>query len=232
MRITLQYLSWLLWFPLDLLVIATLLRGAYRRYPFVFAYSVTLFFTTAVEVAAYTSYFAGTRLSHSRAVYYWIDEGIRQALLFGVVINLLYLASSGVRARGLVRTSLIAGAVLFAGVSFLVHYDSTAAISKWMTLWVRDLSFSSAILDFALWTLLLSGRRNDVQLFLLSGGLGIQFAGEAIGQTLRNQFPALVLGGNILIIATSLACPYVWWQALRTVPHRKKASVQARSPNS
>ena len=232
MRTTLQYLSWLLWFPLDLLVIAALLRGAYRRFPFVFAYSVTLFFTTAVEVAAYTSYFSGTQLAYTRADFYWVDEGIRQVLLFAVVINLLYLASSGLQARGLVRTALIVGALLFAGVSFLAHYDSTAVIGKWMTLWVRDLSFSSAILDFALWTLLLNGRKNDLQLFLLSGGLGIQFAGEAIGQTLRNQFASLVLAGNILIIATSLACPFIWWQALRTFPARKKGLGPAHSPNS
>jgi len=232
MRITLQYLSWLLWFPLNLLVIAALLRGAYRRFPFVFAYSITLFFTTAVEVAAYTSYFSGTRLAHTRAVYYWVDEGIRQALVFAVVISLIYQASREVRARGLVRAALVAGAILFAGVSFLLHYDAHAVISKWMTLWVRDLSFSSALLDFSLWAMLLAVRKNDLQLFLLSGGLGIQFAGEAIGQTVRNQFSSLVLLGNVIIIATSLACPYIWWQAFRASPVRKKTAVHARSPHS
>ena len=232
MRIALQYLSWLLWFPLDLLVIAALLRGAYRRFPFVFAYSVTLFFTTAVEVAAYTSYFSGLQLAHTRAVYYWVDEGIRQALVFAVVISLIYQASRGVRARGLVRASLIAGAILFAGISFLVHYNVHAVISRWMTLWIRDLSFSSALLDFTLWTMLLAVRKNDLPLFLLSGGLGIQFAGEAIGQTLRNQFSSLVMLGNVLIIATSLACPYIWWQAFRASPVRKNAAVHAQSPRS
>jgi len=69
-------------------------------------------------------------------------------------------------------------------------------------------------------------------LFLLSGGLGIQFAGEAIGQTLRNQFFSLVLLGNVIIIATSLACPYIWWQAFRASPVRRKAAVHARSPHA
>ena len=231
MRVALQYLSWLLWFPLDVLVIAGLLRGAYRRFPLIFAYSIALFFTSAIEVAAYTGYFSGVRLSHTRATYYWIDEGIRQGLLFAVVISLLYQATANLRSRAAVRSLLIAAAVLFAGLSFLIHYDSHAVVGRWMTLWTRDLSFSSAILDLALWVILLGARRAEVQLLMLSGALGIQFAGEAIGQTLRHQFPSMVMVGNVTIIATSLACPYIWWQVFRTSPV-KRPSVPVRSQNS
>jgi hypothetical protein len=230
MRVAIQSLSWAIWFPLDVLVIAALLRGPYRRFPFVFAYSVAVFFTSVVEVAAYPGYFPGTQFAHTWVRYYWIDETIRQGLLFAIVISLVYLATAAVQARAVVRVFLIAAAALFAAISFFVHYDSHAVMGRWMTLWTRDLSFSSALLDFALWSILLTNRKHDEQLLMLSGGLGIQFAGEAIGQTLRNQFPSMVLAGNVIIIAASLACPLVWWHVFRTSPVGK-ASVPASSPH-
>ena len=52
-----------------------------------------------------------------------------------------------------------------------------------MTPWTRDLNFCSAILDLALWALLIAAREKDHRLLLLSGGLGIQFTGEAIGES-------------------------------------------------
>jgi len=230
MRIAVQTLTWLVWFPLDLLVIAALLRGPYRRFPFVFAYTVAMLFTAVVEVAAYPGYFPGTRLAHTFAHYYWVDEGIRQGLLFAVVISLVYLATIGARARGLVRTSLIASAVLFAAISFLIHYDRLAVTSRWMTLCTRDLNFSSALLDLALWAILLAARKPDGQLLMLSGALGIQFTSEAIGQTVRNQFPAILLAADMTIIAANLACLYIWWHVFRTSPVRN-ASVPVRSPH-
>ncbi len=225
MREAIQYLSWLLWFPLVLLVIAALLRGAYRRYPFLFAYTVASFLTAIVELAAYISYFSGTPLAHSRAVYYWIDDGIRQSLLFAVVISLLYQATQGARSRAVVRLSLIAGAILFAAVSFLIHYDTAAALSKWMTLWTRDLDLTSAILDLALWAILLHSRKFDTELLMVSGALGIRFTGEAIGHALRNQFTGILLAADTTVVMANLACLYIWWQVFRTSPVRKPSAV-------
>lgn len=222
----LQYAGWLIGVPLELLIIAALLREGWRRFPFLFLYTVALFLTTVVEVPAYLAYFSGTRLAHSRAFYYWIDEGIRQTLLFTVVISLIYLATTGIRSRRLVRGSLILAAAVFAAISFLIHYDPHASVGTWMTLWTRDLSFSSAILDLTLWTMLLATHNSDLRLFMLSGALGLQFTGEAIGETLRNQFPALLLGANALILVANLACMYLWWQTLR-VPAPGKAPVRA-----
>jgi hypothetical protein len=231
MRAALQYLSWLLWFPLNLLVIAALLRGPYRRFPIVFAYSVALLLTAVIEIAAYPTGYFGAKLAHTYAHYYWVDEVIRQTLLFGVVISLLYQATAKVRARTLVRFSLIAGAILVAGTSFFVHYDTGAIASQWMTLWTRDLNFSSALLDLALWMILLANRKYDNDLLMLSGGLGIQFTGEAIGQTLRNQFHSITRAADVINIAANLACPFIWWHVFRAFPQRK-ASVSATSPHS
>ena len=225
MRQAVQYLSLAFWFPLILLLIAALLRGGYRRYPFLFAYAVASFLTAVVELAARVGSASGVRLAHSWPVYYWVDDGIRQGLLFVVVISLLYRATGGIRGRGATRLLLVAGAVVVAGASFAIHYDPQAGTSRWMTLWTRDLNFSSAILDLALWTILLNAKKYDMELFLLSGALGIRFTGEAIGHALRSQFPGILLAGDTTIVLASLACLYVWWKVFRTSPVRKASAV-------
>src|ERR1039458_249302 len=80
MQQALQYSLWAIGLWLNLQVISVLVRGSYRQYPFVFAYSVTLLVSTVVEIglqAAPQSVQDG---------YYWIDEVILDALVFCVVI--------------------------------------------------------------------------------------------------------------------------------------------------
>lgn len=225
MREAVQYVSLVLWFPLILLVIASLLRGGYKRYPFLFAYAVAAFLTAVVEMAARVGPAAGTRLSHSWATYYWIDDGIRQGLLFTVVISLLYRATRDIQGRALTRLMLLAGAIVVASTSFLIHYHAHTGINRWMTLWIRDLDFSSAILDLALWTILLNSRKYDTELFMVSGALGIRFTGEAIGHALRNEFRGLLLPADTTVVLASLTCLYIWWQVFRTSPVRKASRV-------
>ncbi|SRR5579883_49620 len=227
MREAIQYLSYLLWFPLVILVIAALLRGAWRRYPVLFLYTVVSFLTAVVELAARVGYASGAQLPFTYAQYYWVNDGIRQSLLFAVVISLLHRATREIRARALVRTSLIVGAILIAGLSFAIHYDQ-GVLSKWMTLWTRDLDFSSAILDLALWAILLHSGRFDTELLTLTGALGIRFTGEAIGHALRNQFPAILLAADTTVVLANLACFYIWWQVFRSAPVRKVSPVESR----
>ena len=87
-----------------------------------------------------------------------------------------------------------------------------------MTLWLRDLNFSAAILDLGLWAMLLASRHKETRLLLLSGALGIQFTGEAIGQSLRHLFPWELSPGDVVTLLANLVCLWIWWQALRTVP--------------
>jgi hypothetical protein len=215
MRAALQYVGWSIGLPLELLIISALLRGAYRRFPFLLLYSVTLFLTTVVEISVNQAYFSGIRFAHSPVTYYWIDEAIRQALIFSVVLSLTYLATSNLRSRRLVRTALIAGSVILAVASFLVHYDYQALAGRWMTPWVRDIDFAAALLDLGLWTLLLASRHRDTQVLVLSGALGIQFAGEAIAQSLRHLFQWSLSPGDLVGLTTNLAGLWIMWQALR-----------------
>jgi hypothetical protein len=96
-----------------------------------------------------------------------------------------------------------------------------------MAPWTRDLSFCSAILDLALWALLIVSRGMDHRLLLLSGGLGIQFTGEAIGESivqlaLRTRSHAMSLTGAVIILLADLVFLYIWWQALRMAPVGKQ----------
>jgi hypothetical protein len=103
-----------------------------------------------------------------------------------------------------------------------------------MTLWVRDIAFAAAILDLAVWALLLAYRQKDSRLLLLTGALGIQFAGDAIGESLRFLLKSSALGpGDVVEVVTSLATLWIWWQALRrpisvTAPARAAVAVPPR----
>jgi hypothetical protein len=107
-----------------------------------------------------------------------------------------------------------------------------------MTTVGRNLSFCSAVLTLVLWSLLILSKDRDRLLLLVTGGLGIQFTAEAIGQSLRylaaNDAPrSLVPVGNLLLVSGHLVCLYVWFHAFqRLVPPKSTgSSIALPSPN-
>ena len=222
MRLALQVVGWAIGLPLEILIIAALLRGGYRRFPFIFAYIVIDFVTTVVEMPTDFNYVrGGAEGSILYTFLYWIDEAVLQVLIYAVVISLIYGVTRHIRSRRAVRIVLIAGAVLIAGVSFLLHYSPTLNRGSYMTPWTRDLYFFSAVLDLLLWAMLIGSRSRDQQMLLLSGALGIKFAGESIGGSVRqlaihSRSHPLALTGSVIIVLANISFSYVWWQALRT----------------
>jgi len=221
MRFALPMLGEAVGLLLELPLIAALLRGPYRRWPFVFVYVIGDFLTSLVELPSAYQYWRGLRSTGaSYATLYWIDEIIIQILVYLAVVSLVYGATKPLRSRRIVRNLVILGAVALAGISLLVHYRATGALGSWVTPWVRDLNFSSAVLDLGVWALLIGSPRRDPQLLLLSGGLGIQFAGSAIGESLQHlaiparSRPLSLLGSQIVTISNLLRI-YIWWQTLR-----------------
>jgi hypothetical protein len=197
----------------------------------VFAYTIADFLTTVVELPSGLSYFRSAPWAATAyASIYWLDEAILQVLVYAVVMSLIYQATGRLRSRRIVRASLIAGAILFAGASFLIHRNPALNVGSFMTPWIRDLNLCSTVLDLALWALLIASREKDHRLLLLSGGLGILFTGEAIGESTRDlaigsHSRPISLFGNSLIMATNLLFLYIWWQALRTEPVRRQPGV-------
>jgi len=247
MDLAIQLCSYLIGLPLELLTIAAMLRGGYKRYPFVFGYIITYFLTTVVEMPSSVGYYYARmvlpphnpRLDQAAEEYarwYWLDEAVLQVLVFAVVISLIYYATSKLGSRRIVRLGLIAGAILFAGISFLVHYHPTApnvSYGLWATAWTRDLRLCAAVLDLALWAMLIASREKDNRLLMLSCALGIMFAGEAVGESLRNMASTIerqsrghVLAdiGGVLGLVSDLGFLYIWWRAFRTTKPAPKAT--------
>lgn len=226
MEVAIQIAALVVWLPLNLLVIQALLRGDYRRFPFILVYVLVEFLATAAEIPAYWAVFSHSPRGVDLQVYiYWMDEAVAQVLVFIVVMDLIYRATEKHPARRVLRIGLILGAVAFAAISLAIHYKPTRA-GVWMTPWTRDLNFSAAILDLALWTLLIASREKDHRLLLLSGALGIQFTGEAIGESVRqlsalNRSHAIALLGSTLVVAADIARSYIW---LRVFQRKKSTS--------
>ena len=199
-----------------------MLRGGFRAFPAVFAYSLAAFFSTVIEMPLAVYYFR----THDRSIsarwvsWYWRDEIGLQLLVFIVVMSLIWQATSEARARRPMRAAMILGSLLVAGISFLVEFNPKIAEGLWLTPWARDLNFASALLDMLLWALLLAKRQKDSRVLMLSGGLGIMFTGEAIGEAIRQESirslsQSVALAGGILMVITNLVFLYVWWQTFR-----------------
>ncbi len=222
MALVLQLMFWGVGLPLAILVIAAMVRGPYRQFPVLFVYNVIGLLLTVAGMPAYIAYYfyrdpeARTRM----AQWNWWNDLLLEPLAYAVVISLIYVAASHVRSRRTVLLGVTGGAILIAGVSFLAHFSPNLKNGVWMALWTRDLNFVSEILDLGLWALLLSTRGRDPRLLLVTGGLGIQFTGEAIGDSLRSMAsqrhsqPLSFIGSYAGTVADLIAL-FIFWQAFR-----------------
>lgn len=220
MELAFQVCSYLLWFPLEILAISAVLRSGVRRYPLVFTYLVATFLAAVAQVPALLAYYPSRPNGALYLRLWWAEEFVTDVLSLAVVLGLIYGASSGLAARRTVRRALALGAVLFIGISFLVHHQNTTQIGLWMAPWTRDINFCAAILDLALWAMLIAKKKPDWRLLMLSGGMGMMFCGWAIGESVRTvaihyQSHAIVLAGNVIEQLTNLIFLYVWWQTFR-----------------
>ncbi len=218
MRLALQYGAWAIGLWLNLRVISALVRGSYREYPFVFAYALSLLASTVVEIGLQAA------PQKVREGYYWIDEVILAVLVFCVVIAFIDEAARQSKQKTIERHWLVLAAALIFAVSYAIHRDPQH-LNLQMTLISRDLNICAVILDLILWSLLLTSRRPDRRLLLLSGGLGLQLTGAIMGEQLRQFARSLFLTGTLLEVTTGLLCLYLWWRALRpqTAPARSLA---------
>jgi hypothetical protein len=217
-----QLISWSVGLPLTILVIAAMVRGPYRQFPALFLYVVIGFVFTVAGMPLYVSYY----LHPDHAMYtrmaqwsFWNDL-LLEPLAYALVINLIYASAAHVRSRRVVLMGTIGGATLIAAVSFLIHFKPELKNGVWLAKWTGDLGLFSEILALGLWGLLLSIRGRDPKLLLITGGLGIQFAGEAIGDSVRSiasqwRSHNLAFTGSAITALADLTALYIFWQAFR-----------------
>jgi hypothetical protein len=223
MGLALQVCRYLVWFPLAILVITAILRCGVRRHVFLFAYmTVTLLFAVAEmpsSLSVHSAHYSQAQMAlHNKL--YAIAQGVTHLLIFAVVVSFVLRATQESNIRHVIRTALAVGAPTFIATSFFIHYDGAVAIAYWLTPLARDLSFCAVIVDMILWGLLLSSRKKDQTLLLLTGGMGILFAGDAIRDAIRSiaihyHSTPIWYSASLISIFADGASLYVWWQAFR-----------------
>jgi len=225
MSLALQICHYLVWFPLAILVLSAILRCGVRRYPLIFTYMTVTFLLAVAEMPSSLSVRGSHRTDAQMALHYTlyaVGQGLIHLLIFAVVVSFVLRTTEKSPIRHVIRTVLAIGGPLFILISFIVHYDGTAAMN-WMPLWNRDLNFCAAIVDMVLWAFLLSSQKKDETLLLLVGGMGIGFAGDAITDAVRSiaihyHTHAVWVSAWVFSIFADGASLYVWWQAFRRAP--------------
>ncbi|MCX6625788.1 MAG: hypothetical protein NTY38_32935 [Acidobacteria bacterium] len=209
-----QFLLWIVGLGLQVLVLGALVRGAFRKFPATFVYSICLFLTTVIEISAATD--VGLLNYKSWQQYFYYDELARQTGILAIVVSLILKATPEGPKRGPFARLVVAGAFLFWALSLYLCYSPK--LGHWMNAVDRNLSFGSAILNLLLWMRLIAHRNRDRQILLVSGGLGLQMAGQAIGMSLIALSRDFWIAGSSIAVIASFLCSYVWWRALRKMP--------------
>jgi len=179
---------------LQFVLIFLLIRGPFRKYLVFSIYAIASLAASIVEV------FVMHQAHPSAALFrkiYWSDEVLTDLLLFLTVISLIYLAveSNPLRAKtgrllaGIVVIVLILPFILFHAPFLTDPKQWTPAWGKWFNSTSQILNFGAAIMNLGLWTALLSSKRRDGQLTMVSIGLGVAVAGQAIGFGVRHFIP-------------------------------------------
>src|ERR1035437_5468952 len=113
MRFALDICANLVGIPLEVLIIAAMLRGSYPGYPAPFAYIAAGFVVSLVESPLYIVghlddvWYSARHVWHEFLKAYWIDESVLMALVFVVVLSLIYQATEGSRSRRVLRASVV-----------------------------------------------------------------------------------------------------------------------------
>src|SRR4051812_46453618 len=100
MQPALQFVSFVVGVSLMILILAAMLRGQWRQYPFVFFYVLGDFVTTLLEVrpALNRHTFSAAEKKSFNDLYWW-DERVMQILLFLLVISMIYQAAAHLKSR-------------------------------------------------------------------------------------------------------------------------------------
>ena len=199
---------------LEVLILRALINGPYRDYPFLFANVLVLLVTGIIDAALY-NFLVGDWAGSAR-IMFWINDSIRQVLLFTLVLSLVFQAMSSGRKRAAVQRLLIFGSLTLAVASYFALSDPR--ISVRMSAVIRNMSFCAAVLNLGLWAALIRTKQRDPRILMISGGLGLQITGEAMGHSLRNLWQisrVYVNVGNGVLVLAHLLCLVVWWQAFR-----------------
>jgi hypothetical protein len=211
-----RYVQWFAWcvnLPLQVALLHSLFRGGFRSFPVLLPYSLTLFLWTIVNIAARE----GGRLPVDWQRAYWVVELILDWLLYVLILSLVNRAVRKSRHRTTTLRWLILAVGLFLLGAALLTRDSRP--NEWMTDFTKYVAFGGALLNLALWAVLVGTHHRDRGVLMISGGYGIASAGQAISHSLRmlatpsRSLPVLITG-NLIAVLTHTLCLVIWWRAV------------------
>jgi hypothetical protein len=206
----LQWSLWAVGLTLQYLVTQALIAGPFRQFTVVFAYILCLIITTLTDILM--SFDMGN-LSRIYFRYYWTADLLRESALYAVVISLVLHAMPDGRRRAALVRILVLVAILFWIGSIVMYQEPN--LNKTMVKVVRNLSFCSAVATLVLWFVLIASEKRDTRLLVITGGLGLQMTGEAIGQSLRQISKQTNLIGGLTMVFAHFLCLYIWWRAFQ-----------------
>src|SRR4051812_17282851 len=100
MRLAIQLGSCVLWFPLSILAISSILRVGVRRYPLIFCYLVVSFLSAAVQMpTAFAYHVTDHKFGDWFQVLNSVGHGATYTLILAVVISLIYRATVDLPSR-------------------------------------------------------------------------------------------------------------------------------------
>ncbi len=183
------------------ILLTRLLRGFLREYLGLVFYTVVLFLTTVMDIALYKS--------ADRSSYFLVNETLRWGVLYLVVLSFAWKALSAHPSSHWIRHWLIVLSLLTVAISLYFTKDERTSI--WILKTVNVLSVAGMLLNLVLWTLLVRTRSSDLTLFLVTSGLGVQAAIEAVAWSMRNlNNRAMFQAAYYVGISGHLLCLVVW----------------------
>jgi len=199
------------------MVISTMLKGAVRRYPFVFSYVVFSFLSSVVQYS-FWEFFGRASRQYIRA--YWIVDFVGTVLVLMIIIHLIRAAMEGHRHRGTVYWGLLGGVLITAAVAarLLTSGGRSFSFSRLLTEVGRDYYFGAVLLNLILWTTLIKTNHWNKQIYLLASGLGLKLTGAAIAHAMRLAAVGPSVVANQILVITYLLSLYIWYFALKRVP--------------
>ncbi|MDP2999014.1 MAG: hypothetical protein Q8N47_16110 [Bryobacterales bacterium] len=211
-----KYVQWVLWFvslPLQVALLNSLFRGGFKSFPVLLPYSLILFLSTVANIAARE----GGYLPAAWQKAYWVVELIQNWLLYVLILSLVSRAMRQSRHRAkTVRWLILAIGLLWLAALCLTQGPR---LNQRMTDFGKYVAFGGALLNLFLWGVLVGTRHPDRNVLMISGGYGVQSAGEAIMHSLRmlatpsRSYP-MVIAGNVIGSLTHTLCLAIWWRAV------------------
>lgn len=202
-----------------LVLLRRLIVDRFREFSTLFLYLAVIFLTTAID---YSFVFIPRQnpFGADPRVIFYVDDLCRQAMIYVMVISLIHRAVPAGSGLERLRRWLVPAALMVA-ITFLLLFRQDN-VARWMTNVVRNLSILAMLLNMGLWLLLLRIRSKDKTLVLIVSGLGLQTAGEVIGQSFRLLNQNTVMVGNVILTLSHLLCLWVWTQALGLAPKDRR----------